>query len=111
METSNNASQYLSSMSGYDYVSETSKETFARIKVIGVGGGGCNAVNRMIDEGSFLQGQMNGLWSGFYENGQLKFEREYNDFDEQIDSMLGQLTENLIPSSKLEEFTKENLAL
>ncbi|MCD6475809.1 MAG: cell division protein FtsZ [Anaerolineaceae bacterium] len=26
-------------------------ETFARIKVIGVGGGGCNAVNRMIDEG------------------------------------------------------------
>ena len=29
-------------------------ETFARIKVIGVGGGGCNAVNRMIDEG--LQG-------------------------------------------------------
>jgi cell division protein FtsZ len=34
---------------------ETSKnqmsEAFARIKVIGVGGGGCNAVNRMIDEG------------------------------------------------------------
>ncbi|KAF0111102.1 MAG: cell division protein FtsZ [Chloroflexi bacterium] len=26
-------------------------EAFARIKVIGVGGGGCNAVNRMIDEG------------------------------------------------------------
>src|SRR5689334_13770263 len=26
-------------------------ETFARIKVIGVGGGGCNAVNRMIMEG------------------------------------------------------------
>ena len=26
-------------------------ETFARIKVIGVGGGGCNAVNRMITEG------------------------------------------------------------
>src|SRR5258708_10809008 len=26
-------------------------ETFARIKVIGVGGGGTNAVNRMIDEG------------------------------------------------------------
>lgn len=26
-------------------------ETFARIKVIGVGGGGCNAVDRMIDEG------------------------------------------------------------
>jgi Cell division GTPase len=33
---------------------ETNKiqsEAFARIKVIGVGGGGCNAVNRMIDEG------------------------------------------------------------
>lgn len=27
------------------------QETFARIKVIGVGGGGCNAVNRMISEG------------------------------------------------------------
>lgn len=26
-------------------------ETFARIKVIGVGGGGCNAVDRMIEEG------------------------------------------------------------
>jgi len=26
-------------------------ETFARIKVVGVGGGGCNAVNRMIEEG------------------------------------------------------------
>ncbi len=34
---------------------ETSKsqmlEAFARIKVVGVGGGGCNAVNRMIEEG------------------------------------------------------------
>jgi cell division protein FtsZ len=30
------------------------QESFARIKVVGVGGGGCNAVNRMIDEG--LQG-------------------------------------------------------
>ncbi|HSF80123.1 MAG TPA: cell division protein FtsZ [Anaerolineales bacterium] len=29
-------------------------ESFARIKVVGVGGGGCNAVDRMIDEG--LQG-------------------------------------------------------
>ena len=29
----------------------TSPESFARIKVVGVGGGGCNAVNRMIDEG------------------------------------------------------------
>jgi cell division protein FtsZ len=26
-------------------------ESFARIKVVGVGGGGCNAVNRMIAEG------------------------------------------------------------
>jgi cell division protein FtsZ len=31
-----------------------SVESFARIKVVGVGGGGCNAVDRMIDEG--LQG-------------------------------------------------------
>jgi cell division protein FtsZ len=30
---------------------QTMSEAFARIKVIGVGGGGCNAVNRMIDEG------------------------------------------------------------
>ncbi len=29
-------------------------ESFARIKVVGIGGGGCNAVNRMIEEG--LQG-------------------------------------------------------
>src|SRR5512136_3295344 len=29
-------------------------ESFARIKVVGVGGGGCNAVDRMINEG--LQG-------------------------------------------------------
>ncbi len=28
-------------------------ESFARIKVVGVGGGGCNAVNRMIDEGLY----------------------------------------------------------
>ena len=28
-----------------------SAETFARIKVVGVGGGGTNAVNRMIQEG------------------------------------------------------------
>jgi cell division GTPase FtsZ len=26
-------------------------ESLARIKVVGCGGGGCNAVNRMIDEG------------------------------------------------------------
>ena len=30
---------------------EQQTEAFARIKVIGVGGGGSNAVNRMIDEG------------------------------------------------------------
>src|SRR4030065_1545351 len=29
-------------------------ESFANIKVVGVGGGGCNAIDRMIDEG--LQG-------------------------------------------------------
>ena len=29
----------------------TQQETFARIKVIGVGGGGTNAVNRMIEAG------------------------------------------------------------
>lgn len=32
-------------------IEEKGKEAFARIKVIGVGGGGTNAVNRMIDEG------------------------------------------------------------
>jgi len=30
-----------------DPIKET--ESFARIKVVGVGGGGCNAVDRMID--------------------------------------------------------------
>jgi cell division protein FtsZ len=30
---------------------KTQTEAFARIKVVGVGGGGCNAVNRMIEEG------------------------------------------------------------
>jgi cell division protein FtsZ len=34
-----------------DTESKQQPESFARIKVIGVGGGGCNAVNRMIDEG------------------------------------------------------------
>jgi cell division protein FtsZ len=32
-------------------LNQTLSESFARIKVIGVGGGGCNAVNRMIEEG------------------------------------------------------------
>ena len=31
-------------------------ENFARIKVLGVGGGGSNAVNRMISEGLGLRG-------------------------------------------------------
>lgn len=51
METNNKASQYVSSTSGYEYESKTPIEAFARIKVVGVGGGGCNAVNRMISEG------------------------------------------------------------
>jgi len=34
-----------------DYNIQPQAETFARIKVVGVGGGGCNAVNRMITEG------------------------------------------------------------
>ena len=41
-------------MSSNSYNLPNQIESFARIKVIGVGGGGCNAVNRMIDEG--LQG-------------------------------------------------------
>ena len=50
MET-NRAPQYASSRSNYDPESKAPIEAFARIKVVGVGGGGCNAVNRMIDEG------------------------------------------------------------
>lgn len=34
-----------------DYNKQPQAETYARIKVVGVGGGGCNAVNRMIAEG------------------------------------------------------------
>lgn len=34
-----------------DFNMPGSIESFARIKVVGVGGGGCNAVDRMIDEG------------------------------------------------------------
>jgi cell division protein FtsZ len=33
------------------YSEQPQAEPFARIKVVGVGGGGCNAVNRMIEEG------------------------------------------------------------
>jgi cell division protein FtsZ len=32
-------------------INQPQTESFARIKVVGVGGGGCNAVNRMIEEG------------------------------------------------------------
>ncbi len=34
-----------------DTTAQSNSESFARIKVVGVGGGGCNAVNRMIEEG------------------------------------------------------------
>jgi cell division protein FtsZ len=34
-----------------EILKQQSLEAFARIKVVGVGGGGCNAVNRMIEEG------------------------------------------------------------
>jgi cell division protein FtsZ len=34
-----------------DQNNQPQAETYARIKVVGVGGGGCNAVNRMISEG------------------------------------------------------------
>ncbi|MBI9044261.1 MAG: cell division protein FtsZ [Anaerolineaceae bacterium] len=34
-----------------EHIYQPQNESFARIKVIGVGGGGCNAINRMIDEG------------------------------------------------------------
>ena len=38
-------------MSTFSNPSPNQIESFARIKVVGVGGGGCNAVDRMIDEG------------------------------------------------------------
>ncbi len=52
METNRNAQNHNANRNR-QAESETAQlpESFARIKVIGVGGGGCNAVNRMIDEG------------------------------------------------------------
>jgi len=41
----------MTTKSGNDTISMNQLESFARITVLGVGGGGCNAVNRMIDEG------------------------------------------------------------
>lgn len=38
-------------MDKMDIMNQPQSESFARIKVVGVGGGGCNAVNRMIEEG------------------------------------------------------------
>jgi len=52
METNkNNQNQPAYRNRPMEPVSSQPNEAFARIKVIGVGGGGCNAVNRMIDEG------------------------------------------------------------
>ena len=47
METNSKSTQYGATRNSY----ESSVEAFARIKVVGVGGGGCNAVNSMIEEG------------------------------------------------------------
>ncbi len=53
METSNKSMSFASPRNTpqYDPDNKQPVEAFARIKVVGVGGGGCNAVNRMIDEG------------------------------------------------------------
>jgi cell division protein FtsZ len=53
METSNRSlpNQPVNRSHHQESESRQQPEAFARIKVIGVGGGGCNAVNRMIDEG------------------------------------------------------------
>ena len=51
METNSKATPNASSRNSYESESKAPVEAFARIKVVGVGGGGCNAVNRMIDEG------------------------------------------------------------
>ncbi len=50
METNRN-NQATNRSQQAEYEGKSLPESFARIKVIGVGGGGCNAVNRMIDEG------------------------------------------------------------
>ena len=49
MET--NSKSYAASRNSFELDGRSPVEAFARIKVVGVGGGGCNAVNRMIDEG------------------------------------------------------------
>jgi len=52
METNRNNQNHAANRSNQsEYENRQIPESFARIKVIGVGGGGCNAVNRMIDEG------------------------------------------------------------
>lgn len=48
METN---SKSYASRNSYESDGRSPVEAFARIKVVGVGGGGCNAVNRMIEEG------------------------------------------------------------
>jgi cell division protein FtsZ len=48
METN---SKSYASRNSFESDGRSPVEAFARIKVVGVGGGGCNAVNRMIDEG------------------------------------------------------------
>ena len=53
METSNKSLPYATPNHNrsFEPANKPKVESFARIKVVGVGGGGCNAVNRMIEEG------------------------------------------------------------
>ncbi len=53
METNNRSIPYASPNRNRSLEPEirSDVEAYARIKVVGVGGGGCNAVNRMIEEG------------------------------------------------------------
>ena len=51
METNRTQSNMPANRVRQDVEGRPQPEAFARIKVVGVGGGGCNAVNRMIDEG------------------------------------------------------------